>query len=174
MDLDKVKDTVKDWAKRAGWTSLYIFIATFLASAQAAGDITSLEVLKSAAIAAVLVVIKSVVVGRFGDPDAVRNQLSEIGLRAFHTFWQSFVAFAVVSGLDVESLKLAAIASAVNTLKGITFPPAAGSSTQHDSDSSGSDTVSLPADLAPVPVEEPAEVVLVEDDLEQYADEDEL
>lgn len=110
-----------DWAKRILWTALYVFVAAFLATA-GGKDLTSTEVLKAVAIAAILVVAKSLVAGRFGDPNKIRTTLSEIGIRALHTFWQTFVAFAVATDLSPDSLKLAAIAAALNTLRGVALP----------------------------------------------------
>lgn len=116
-----------DWLKRAAWTILYIVVAVFLSGAAAGQDITSLTVLKAIGIAAALVAVKTLLANKLEDPDRVRNVLTDIAVRAFHTFWQTVVTAVLVSGdFSWPALKVAAIAAAVNTLKGVILPPAGG------------------------------------------------
>lgn len=121
-------DQVKDWLTRAGWTALYVFVAAFVGSLSLSGnDITSLEVLKAAVIAAALAAAKTLLVNQFGDPAKVRSQLVDIGIRSANTFWQTAVGLLVAAGnWEPGTLKIAFIAAATNTLARVVVPPVEG------------------------------------------------
>ena len=116
------KDKIYDWLTRALWTAIYVFVAAFLSTAGGT-DLTTTSALRAAGLAALLAVAKSLVVGVFGDPNKIRSTLADMGLRAFHTFWQTFAALIIVTDFSAGALKIAAISAAVNTLKGVVFPP---------------------------------------------------
>jgi hypothetical protein len=114
----------RDPAIRALWTFLYVFVGTLAVSLSSLGDTLDLSVGKAALVAALLAGVKTVVALRFGDPLAIKTNLSDFAVRLIHTAWQGLVAVFIAGGLHFDKATIVAtlIAVILNAIKATALP----------------------------------------------------
>jgi hypothetical protein len=126
--FDKIKSLLarlRDPIIRALWTFLYVFVGALAVEFTPLGDTLDVSVAQAALIAAGLAAVKTILTLRFGDPLAIKANLSDYAVRLFHTAWQSLLALFLAGNLSLDraSLTAAAVAVILNAIRVTVLPP---------------------------------------------------